>query len=91
MGSLMRAPCPRKPLYTSARPPVVQLANALQTGMEANASSLATRTGYDGPLQALTQVLQQQYDETRRFHALQLQILQQLAAQLEKDTATDKL
>lgn len=62
-----------EPLYMSTRLLVVQLVNALQTGMGAIASSLATRTGNDGLIQVLTQVLQQHYDETRCFQALQLQ------------------
>ncbi|KAE8897604.1 hypothetical protein PF003_g6263 [Phytophthora fragariae] len=55
----------------------------MQTGMEAIAASLTARASSDGLIESLTAALQRQHDETRRFQALQLQLLQQL---VKKDT-----
>ncbi|RLN76330.1 hypothetical protein BBJ28_00024338 [Nothophytophthora sp. Chile5] len=59
-------------------PPVAQLATALQSGMEAIAASMGTRAKSDDPIHALTRVLQQQHQESRRLQDLQLQLLQRL-------------
>ncbi|KAE9036466.1 hypothetical protein PR002_g7081, partial [Phytophthora rubi] len=63
--------------------PVESLGAAMRTGMEAIAASLTARASSDGLIESLTAALQRQHDETRRFQALQLQLLQQL---VKKDT-----
>ncbi|KAG3189206.1 hypothetical protein PC116_g12993 [Phytophthora cactorum] len=52
----------------------------MQTGMEAIAASMSTRNSPRDLLESLIMTLQQQHEETRRFQALQLQLLQQLVA-----------
>ncbi|KAE8910422.1 hypothetical protein PF003_g5000 [Phytophthora fragariae] len=59
----------------------------MQTGMEAIAASLTARASSDGLIESLTAALQRQHDETRRFQALQLQLLQQLQQLVKQDTA----
>jgi hypothetical protein len=61
--------------FKQKAPPVVQLATALQGGMEAIAASLGSRSTADDNL------LQQQQDENRRFQSMQLELLKELVAQ----------
>ncbi|KAE9037604.1 hypothetical protein PR003_g6095 [Phytophthora rubi] len=62
-------------------PPVAQLVTALQGGMEAIAASLGSRSTADENLRSLAELLQQQQYESRRFQAMQLQLLKELVAQ----------
>ncbi|KAE8879685.1 hypothetical protein PF002_g18642 [Phytophthora fragariae] len=62
-------------------PPVVQLATALQGGVEAIAASLGSRSTADENLRSLAELLQQQQDENCRFQEMQLQLLKELGAQ----------
>ncbi|KAG4056301.1 hypothetical protein PC123_g8642 [Phytophthora cactorum] len=57
-----------------------QLQLAGKTGMEAIAASMSTRNSPRDLLESLIMTLQQQHEETRRFQALRLQLLQQLVA-----------
>ncbi|KAG3245736.1 hypothetical protein PI124_g9518 [Phytophthora idaei] len=58
--------------------PVAPLAAALQGGMEAITASLGSRSSSEDQMRSLTASLQQQYEETRRFQEMQLQLLREL-------------
>ncbi|KAG3116598.1 hypothetical protein PI125_g4525 [Phytophthora idaei] len=60
--------------------PIESLASSMQTGMEAIEASMSMRNSSHDSLENLIVTLQQQHEETRRFQALQLQLLQQLVA-----------
>ncbi|GMF12781.1 unnamed protein product [Phytophthora lilii] len=60
--------------------PIESLATSMQSGMEAIAASLSARTSPDDALGSLAATLERHHEETRRFQALQLQLLQQLVA-----------
>lgn len=60
--------------------PIESLATSMRSGMEAIAASLSARTSPDDGLGSLAATLERHHEETRRFQAIQLQLLQQLLA-----------
>ncbi|KAG2939684.1 hypothetical protein JG687_00019312 [Phytophthora cactorum] len=69
------------PAKPSQAPPVVKMATALQTGMEAIAASLSTLASNEDAIRSIAQTLQRQHAESQQLLTMQLAILQQLLNQ----------
>ncbi|KAF4032502.1 hypothetical protein GN244_ATG15611 [Phytophthora infestans] len=67
------------------KPPLVQLAVVMQTGMEAIATARTTRKDSPGQLQEVHEKINAQHTESMRMQQRQVKILELIASKFMKD------